>query len=536
MILIASGSYVVSSLVNELGRIPPSFLPLGNKCLYEYQIDILKALEQDIYISVPESYIVSQFDVKRLQELSVEIIKVPDGISLGSSIVYSWLSTGKKYKRLVLMFGDTLFSDINLSECLSVSSFSVHPNKGLYDRAKLESITDGDENTNNQFVEDNSLIISGFFSFQEPHKLMQGIINNSNNFISGLVYYYKNNNVFINRTGEWYDFGHVHSFFLSRSEVTTQRSFNTLKIYSRTVRKSSKNKLKMFAESNWFREIPSSLKLYTPTLVSNYKESSDYATYDLEYLYLLPLSDLLVFSEIPITSWRNILTECRDLIQKFKAYTSDSSVTSIDCKLVGEIYLEKSLDRLASIENKPIEVFINRCGYSLYDNSNYENSVEELLLSVSQAISEVSTCDLSIIHGDFCFSNILYDSRVQSIKVIDPRGLDAQGKISIYGDSRYDVAKLYHSIVGFYDFIISGHYSIKNKKLEFSVSQTGRSLEQLFDEVFFDNHLFKKDEIIAINVMLFLSMIPLHDDQPTRQQAMFLNAVRLAQKLREGSK
>ena len=30
MILIASGSYVVSSLVNELGRIPPSFLPLDN--------------------------------------------------------------------------------------------------------------------------------------------------------------------------------------------------------------------------------------------------------------------------------------------------------------------------------------------------------------------------------------------------------------------------------------------------------------------------------------------------------------------------
>lgn len=292
----------------------------------------------------------------------------------------------------------------------------------------------------------------------------------------------------------------------------------------------------MFAESNWFREIPHSLKLYTPTLVSNYRESSDYATYDLEYLYLLPLSDLLVFSEIPITSWRNILTECRDLIQRFKAYTSDSSVTNIDCKLVDKIYLEKSLDRLASIEDKPIEVFINKCGYSLYDNSNYKNSVEELLLSVSQAVSEVSTCDLSIIHGDFCFSNILYDSRVQSIKVIDPRGLDAQGKISIYGDSRYDVAKLYHSIVGFYDFIISGHYSIKNKKLEFSVSQTGSSLEQLFDEIFFDNHLFRKDEIIAINVMLFLSMIPLHDDQPTRQQAMFLNAVRLAQKLREGSK
>ena len=30
----------------------------------------------------------------------------------------------------------------------------------------------------------------------------------------------------------------------------------------------------------------------------------------------------------------------------------------------------------------------------------------------------------SFIHGDFCFSNILYDFRKKSIKVIDPRGVN----------------------------------------------------------------------------------------------------------------
>ena len=63
-------------------------------------------------------------------------------------------------------------------------------------------------------------------------------------------------------------------------------------------------------------------------------------------------------------------------------------------------------------------------------------------------------------HGDFCFSNILYDFKSQSIKVIDPRGLSGDGKEqSIYGDLRYDVAKLAHSVIGKYDFIIAGRFS-----------------------------------------------------------------------------
>src|SRR5690606_40930853 len=43
----------------------------------------------------------------------------------------------------------------------------------------------------------------------------------------------------------------------------------------------------------------------------------------------------------------------------------------------------------------------------------------------------------SIMHGDFCFSNILFDSRSNRIKLIDPRGINANGEISIYGDQKY---------------------------------------------------------------------------------------------------
>ena len=46
----------------------------------------------------------------------------------------------------------------------------------------------------------------------------------------------------------------------------------------------------------------------------------------------------------------------------------------------------------------------------------------------------------------------------QTIKIIDPRGHDHNGKNTIYGDLRYDLSKLTHSLIGPYDFIIAGRY------------------------------------------------------------------------------
>lgn len=41
--------------------------------------------------------------------------------------------------------------------------------------------------------------------------------------------------------------------------------------------------------------------------------------------------------------------------------------------------------------------------------------------------------EISLIHGDFCFSNIMYDFRAGAIKTFDPRGCDFNGKITPCG-------------------------------------------------------------------------------------------------------
>ena len=52
--------------------------------------------------------------------------------------------------------------------------------------------------------------------------------------------------------------------------------------------------------------------------------------------------------------------------------------------------------------------------------------------------------EFSVIHGDPCFTNILIEETYNFMRLIDPRG--SFGSFDIYGDSRYDLAKIFHSM------------------------------------------------------------------------------------------
>ena len=50
----------------------------------------------------------------------------------------------------------------------------------------------------------------------------------------------------------------------------------------------------------------------------------------------------------------------------------------------------------------------------------------------------------------------------ETLKILDPRG--NFGIDGVYGDIRYDIAKLMHSIIGRYDFIINDLFAIIQEK------------------------------------------------------------------------
>ncbi|WP_139790064.1 capsular biosynthesis protein [Halomonas sp. BC2] len=535
MILIASGAYLQGEFVTEVGLIPPSFLPLGNKRLYEHQVELLNNSvfdKDDIFISLPSSYNLDPVDAERLMDLGVNVLPVPDGLSLGDAVLYCWNAAAKHYSDLTILLGDTLFMDLSLA---SRDVISVHENRGFYKRSTLGDSTYELDKIHDDWSSSNEKVISGYFNFSNPLFLMKSIVEAKGDFIRGVVRYHQKFDLSVVSSGQWLDFGHINSYFQSRTAITTQRAFNDLKITSRTVHKASLSKSKkIFAEGAWFDNIPSSIRLYTPALLSLDSGLEDHknASYKLEYLYLLPLSDLYVFGRLTTESWSAIFGSLLGMLQDFCGH-SPCADNSISHEEINSFYLEKTMSRLD-------EYYLKKGGSIYEDEYSLASGEAVSLLQIAQRsskyISPVSDRDVRLVHGDLCFSNLLFDSRVESIKCIDPRGLTPSGKISIYGDQRYDLAKLYHSVIGLYDFIIAGRYKIESYQGRRYISfPFDLSFEEvmgdLFNRVLLEKLGYSEKEILAISVHLFLSMLPLHSDRLDRQDAFILNAIRLFDKL-----
>ncbi len=139
----------------------------------------------------------------------------------------------------------------------------------------------------------------------------------------------------------------------------------------------------------------------------------------------------------------------------------------------------------------------------------------------------------TIIHGDFHFGNILYDINARLVKLIDPRG--NFGRSGIFGDCKYDFAKLRHSINGGYNYIVNDLFHVdllEGNRIEFTLPQNPNK-ETLLE--FLDGKIseegFDLEDIKLIEGLLFLSMTPLHSGHPYRQLAMFARSIQLLNKV-----
>ncbi|WP_239816881.1 hypothetical protein [Campylobacter sp. RM5004] len=86
MIIITSTRYVNPELEIEFGKVPPSFLPIGGKKLYEYQSLLFKNINDKIILTIPKSYKLNKYDSLKLKELKINIIRLDGNLILGQSL------------------------------------------------------------------------------------------------------------------------------------------------------------------------------------------------------------------------------------------------------------------------------------------------------------------------------------------------------------------------------------------------------------------------------------------------------------------
>lgn len=522
MFLIMSGAYVGQELESEFGRIPPSFLPLGNRRLFQHQVSLApKGLQ--IYLSLPESFDISPIDQSWLDENKIEIVPIPDGLSLGASLVAAVNISGHRLdKPLHVLYGDTLFQQLPVGD--DVVSISLA--KDSYNWAVLtDDHCEWLKDHQSQKARETTRIIDGYFKFSQPKTILKCITQSEWNFIRGLNRYHQAVGLTPVYSSGWLDFGHVNTYYRSKAKFTTQRAFNELVITPHWIEKSSSHNHKISAEAEWFTKLPAPLRGYTPQFLGCETSSDGKISYRLEYLHNTALNELFVFSRLPLPSWQSILKNCIDFLVECYNTKAPNEAENNSMDILFGIKTEQRIKEYCqSTDLDPSSCWVF--------NGEPSVSLKKILQDSHDNLPNCSN-HASVLHGDFCFSNILYDFRAEKIKVIDPRGMTPEGKNTLYGDIRYDIAKLSHSVLGLYDWIVAGYYQVdiheNNIFLSIAEPAEHKELQQGFVEMIKNHFGLEAQHLYAMQIQLFLSMLPLHGDDPKRQQAFFANAFRLHQ-------
>jgi hypothetical protein len=219
------------------------------------------------------------------------------------------------------------------------------------------------------------------------------------------------------------------------------------------------------------------------------------------------------------------------MYREFQAFTADTNLSSIEESLK-EMYIDKTKRRLADLrDDNRFQSFFDTKTINI--NGKDYPSLDKLINELNDIVTEsglLSRESLTIIHGDLCLPNILYDPRNEVLKVIDPRG--KFGEFDIYGDPRYDFAKLRHSFVGHYEHLINNQFQVngnlESAEITYNIytTEAQNQRESRFDSILAAQTDTDVEIIRLIESLLFLSMVPLHNDSFDRQLCMLAQGIK----------
>lgn len=252
-------------------------------------------------------------------------------------------------------------------------------------------------------------------------------------------------------------------------------------------------------------------KVYKKCIDLNYqkvheaeKEWYEYVKDSFTRIPIIHSTDPLVMSRIEgkhaweIKSNKDWVIEnyCNALQQLHSIKGSCTPIGDYDCS---DTYMFKPYQRVTQVKHiiedfsKPV-IQINRksCRNPFCDVKSFGMIMEKNLLN---------NLRYTVIHGDCTFSNTLVDN-LNQVWFIDPRGTFGGSKI--YGDPRYDWAKLYYSAVGNYDKINSKKFSVdRSNGVRLEIESNGY---EHFGEYIIQRSNMTKVEMLLIHASIWFSL------------------------------
>jgi GTP:adenosylcobinamide-phosphate guanylyltransferase/thiamine kinase-like enzyme len=271
------------------------------------------------------------------------------------------------------------------------------------------------------------------------------------------------------------------------------RFFNNVTIQNDVVKKSlidERYRNVADDEVNWYQEVSGRGFGHIPKIYS----------YDPLVMQRIHGKHLFQLQDMETSQSQKLIEDYLDVLGELHAIESAPA----DFNACYSVYFQKTVSRTREIE--PINPFASR--KSLVINGlrckNYLHS--DNIAELERIISDICAAKkFAITHGDCTFSNSLLSDDGQ-IYLIDPRG--SFDKYKIFGDPRYDFAKLYYSCYSNYD-------GFNRRKFKLYIDADAGIAEVLMNESLFksvSNSVFQTafgqelSEIKVINAMIWASL------------------------------
>jgi hypothetical protein len=312
----------------------------------------------------------------------------------------------------------------------------------------------------------------------------------------------------------WLDLGHHATLASCRRERLNSRAFNSLTYCGRgdLMLKRSQDQQRLLAEAHYLQALPPTLQRHFPW--SQLQGDGNAASLQLEYIPLPTLAELFLHYDIGPNAWQG-------LWRRLAAIRAEMAQASTPMQASpGWLYGHKLQQRWQQLTPEPwhrLPLRLN--GIAL---PSLEQAVE-LTLAELKPLEQPTA--LGWIHGDLCFNNILGDPMGHTIRLIDPRGEPGNGSLPRgYGDPRYDLAKLHHSVFGLYDAVVNRLYELRlHADTTWDLHLYAPPNLTLVRDLFLQDVVADAIPFATLQLLsraLFLSMLPLHAEDPLRQRAL----------------
>jgi hypothetical protein len=505
----------------------PALIPINTKPLILYHLEFYSKHECSIYLVINQNDTQYLEESVNLKEFKFEIIGVPDSHGVNDSLEFALTKVPPGRETIVNLVtsvpmefpeADTVYfeSDLTYNNNWSGVKITEQQIKFLFKRDEQKYL---------------SHAFTGIFNIRTDilRELIKTVELRSDLLEVIKLWYSLHSTCFKYQLSDWIDAGHELNYYRSKLMLISSRSFNAVTVNeSGVLVKSSSNFNKLKDEVNFISAIPAALAIYFPRIIDGYSYDSEKkrGSYSMEFYGYPSMAELQLYWDLKDEIWDRIFADLQKVLRQFK-----KEPYSIGEKAFNNFYTGKIAFRVNDFYNSLPADFKYLVEQDLMINGvlcKSYNHIKDVLFERIKALYNED--DFCIAHGDFCFNNILYDVPHRLIKVIDPRGSFGDNCKGLYGDVKYDLAKMLHSAVGGYDYLVNNLY-----KLDLQGDVIGyRILFKSNYQIIYDRSLqivsdlgYSFKDIMLLVGTLFISMTPLHSDSSSRQKVMFIHGLKI---------